>query len=1196
MRWYLEDFQRFPYGGDKWRADQVRQRLTAGGQEIFDQLFSGPGSSVFRDASNCGLQHVEIAVRSNDPQFLSIPWELIRSPDTRIGYLASHVTGIYRQRVLDSEPEAYTDHGDEPVRMLLVISRPNRTASIPLGSVAGPIINALRPLRGLIDVEVLRPPTFENFCNALGGKKRYNLVHFDGHGAFIERTEDFRHYASDKGYLLFETPNHECDPVSSDRLAAAIPKKRAPIFLLNACRSAREGDVDPFASVAAQLVLAGSPSVVAMSFAVYVGTATRFMTGFYHSLLGGSSVVVATTAGRNALRDFGEKEESRLGYVVEDWIVPAAYVQRPETLLRKATTVLPERHSKVADRQANPLARHEDMLKIERAMVDRNRPVVFLSGVVGEGKTELARGFVDWWTETGGCEQAKYVNSRGQSDIGTVFRSLVGKESGAQSTESLMAAASAQLKDSAILVVWDHPEAVLNNGADRTKTQSVLTSFFKSLEGAKGRLMVVSRQDCGGWLPSACQIVTMGDMPNEVVGHFLVEAVAGHGGAKRLGSEAGLTKLIHAIGWHAGTLTSASKALAINPAVEVAKRLEYGIPKPDDDLIDPTIESLFECLSPKAKMHLPLLGLLGKVVFPRNLGIFTGEGMKEPVYHQVSGQSVFWPDWQAFLGEAADLGLVRAKLDRTLFELPTMVRYYLRARLNERFGEDVPVLRSGICSFYAGLAAIWGPKLVERESGTVNVVLVEEDSFLLALHYAMQSGLWGYADGILRLFHVRFEDDREILLGIVRDVRELVDPGFPSNNAELHLWCTIRLIEADCADASQDLTTVEKAVSDVLQRTERKQGTEFLPDVGSCLRHLGYLAVKKFDYEAAASHFTRLKCAAEQTADNGLLATALHGLGIVAQSKYEIDVAKPLFEQALSLNEASQNVAGVCNQYHHLGMLAKIRGQYAEAENWFLRALRIRERLNLLSDAASDRFLLGEVAECRGDLAASRSWFREALRNRIDLGMDADSASAAHRLAMVLEQQDELEEASQWCRWTLGILRHMENDLLEGHSYHELGIIAVKRGEIQNARDEFRRALGIYERLHSAEHIAGSHLVLGSVARAENNMELARREFFEALEGFEALNHPRLLQKPLMALGELAVLENEDKIAIERLGKALEITKTWKLGDENQVLKLLAPVLQRLGDHQFQVLWTAVGLKNPPPLEAIRAVPGPTSG
>lgn len=201
----------------------------------------------------------------------------------------------------------------------------------------------------------------------------------------------------------------------------------------------------------------------------------------------------------------------------------------------------------------------------------------------------------------------------------------------------------------------------------------------------------------------------------------------------------------------------------------------------------------------------------------------------------------------------------------------------------------------------------------------------------------------------------------------------------------------------------------------------------------------------------------------------------------------------------------------------------------------------------------------------------------------------ADAASAAHRLGMVLEQQGELEEASQWCRWTLRILRHLEKDLLEGHAYHELGIIAVKKGELQNARDEFQRALGIYERLKSVEHIAGSHLALGSIALTEDNLEVARRELLEALRGYEALNHPRLLQKPLMALGELAVLENDDKLAIERLGEALQITKTWNLGDENQVLQLLAPVLKRLGDHQFQVLWTAARFGNAP-LEDLRAI------
>jgi tetratricopeptide (TPR) repeat protein len=1196
MKWYLEEFRFFPYGGDRWRAEQIQRRLAAAGEQIFHQLFDGPGASVFHAEASTGLEQLDIAIRSNAPRFLSIPWELICSPDKRTGYLASRGTSIYRQRVLDCEPEGLVDLADKPLRMLLVICRPDGTANIPLGSIAEPILAAARPLLGLIEVEVLRPPTFEQFCQALRGTKRYHLVHFDGHGTFVQHAHEFQHFVADKGYVLFESANHQCDPVSSDQLASAIPKERPPIFLLNACRSAREGDLDPFASVASQLLLAGCPCVLAMSYSVYVGTAVRFMASFYRTLLGGSSLVVSTTYGRNAIRDFAKEEEARLGCVVEDWIVPAAYVQRPETLLRNATVGPSKRHFTVARTRANSVARHEDMLKIERALVDRSRPVVFLSGVIGEGKTELARGFVGWWLETGGCEEARYVDSRGESDIEAALTSLAGEENYTTSNEGSAAAVIAQLKNTAILIVWDHPEVIFSDEANRRNNQDVLIRLFKSLEDAKGRLLVVTRQDCQEWLPETCQRVTIGDLPNEVVGHCLVEAVADHGGAQRLRSEAGLTKLIHAIGWHAETLNSATRALATNPAGELGERLEYGIPRASDDLINPIIDRSFEALSPNARMALPLLGLFGKVVFPRTLGIFTGGGTKELVYRHVFGFSLCWQEWQVVLEEAALVGLVRGKLDQSLFELPTIVRYYLRGRLHQRVGDNMKVLRDAICSFYASLAAVWGPNVVQRESGAVNVTLVEEDSFLLALHYAMQSGLWAHADGILRLFHVRYEDERDILLGIIGDVRQFLGAGFPSDNAELHLWCTIQLIEADSAEASQDFTRMEKTIADVLSRTERVSGTEFLPDIATCIQHLGHLAVKNMDYKGAVSHFQRLKSIAERTGDKGVLATALHGLGIVAQSQYETDVAEELFNQALAIHEASGDVVGACSQYHHLGMISKVRGQYDKAEDWFLRALRNRERLNLLRNAASDRFLLGEVAECRGDLAESRRWFREALQNYVDLGLDADSASAAHRLAMVLEQQGEFEEASQWCRWTLGILRHLRKGLLEGHAYHELGIIALQRNELQDARDEFQRALGIYERLGSVEHMAGAYHMLGSVARAENNLSMAKGEFIRALEAYTSLNHPPLLQKPLLALGELAILENDDGQAIKRIGQALQITKKWNLGDEDRALGLLAQILDRLGYRQFQAFWTCAGLGVPPSQEAVRAVRNPGSG
>ncbi|MEK8020087.1 MAG: hypothetical protein VSS75_024710 [Candidatus Parabeggiatoa sp.] len=50
---------------------------------------------------------------------------------------------------------------------------------------------------------------------------------------------------------------------------------RIPWVFLDACQTAKS-EIDPTASVAAQLLEEGTTSVVAMSYTVFVATATRF--------------------------------------------------------------------------------------------------------------------------------------------------------------------------------------------------------------------------------------------------------------------------------------------------------------------------------------------------------------------------------------------------------------------------------------------------------------------------------------------------------------------------------------------------------------------------------------------------------------------------------------------------------------------------------------------------------------------------------------------------------------------------------------------------------------------------------------------------------------------------------------------------------------------------------------------------------
>ncbi|MFH1743459.1 MAG: hypothetical protein ABIH23_31020, partial [bacterium] len=194
LRWYLEEYLQFPFGAERWRAEQLEKKMDEWGESLFDQVFiSGDTTlspqSLYQEAVREGLDRCELCIGSEDPTFLNIPWELIRDRTPGRGYLAPLLGGFYRHRV-GQKIEAISElSSQQPFRILLVIARPYGERDIPLGTIARPMLQALRALRPRIEIEVLRPPTFEALVKRLNERRQYyNLVHFDGHGVFARPT------------------------------------------------------------------------------------------------------------------------------------------------------------------------------------------------------------------------------------------------------------------------------------------------------------------------------------------------------------------------------------------------------------------------------------------------------------------------------------------------------------------------------------------------------------------------------------------------------------------------------------------------------------------------------------------------------------------------------------------------------------------------------------------------------------------------------------------------------------------------------------------------------------------------------------------------------------------------------------------------------------------------------------------------
>ena len=137
-------------------------------------------------------------------------------------------------------------------------------------------------------------------------------LHIVAHGKFIRKEK--------KGFLYVENKAGELDRVDDERLGT-LRSGNLKLVYLQACESGARASSDPkeasMVGVAARLMAAGIPAVVAMQQPVEMGDARLMTRAFYQSLVKDGAVDVAVNAGRQAVQSL---EGDR-------WSVPALYMR-----------------------------------------------------------------------------------------------------------------------------------------------------------------------------------------------------------------------------------------------------------------------------------------------------------------------------------------------------------------------------------------------------------------------------------------------------------------------------------------------------------------------------------------------------------------------------------------------------------------------------------------------------------------------------------------------------------------------------------------------------------------------------------------------------------------------------------------------------------------------------------------------------
>lgn len=269
------------------------------GEALFRSVFSNAVGQLFFESlgearsRNQGLR-IKVHVDPDEsPHLAALPWEFLYNDRRRQFFSLNRLTPVVRYMDVQAPTTRPCIHS--PLRILVAIASPTEMPLLDLTSERTSMLQTWGNLPG-VTVDFVDPATPSALQTCLWNWQPH-VFHFMGHGHFDS--------ATGFGTLLFVDKDGLQAPINGNQLGVLLantPSVR--LAFLNACESAqlaRAHDLDPFSGVAAALVMAGLPAVVAMQFPISDRAAHKFASGFYSRLAIGEPVDVAVAFAREAL-------------------------------------------------------------------------------------------------------------------------------------------------------------------------------------------------------------------------------------------------------------------------------------------------------------------------------------------------------------------------------------------------------------------------------------------------------------------------------------------------------------------------------------------------------------------------------------------------------------------------------------------------------------------------------------------------------------------------------------------------------------------------------------------------------------------------------------------------------------------------------------------------------------------------------